>query len=80
MTRVLGSELRVGMAFSKRFDTNSFQCTITRIDRYIIPAKVLHEYYATKHPKGMFGATVHTQPPMYGQTVFDDEYYEVGDV
>lgn len=77
MTRVLGSELRVGMAFSKRFG-GSFPAVITYIEKYTIPAKVLHSYYAEKFPKGMPGAIVHTQPPMYSQTVFNDEYYEVG--
>ena len=49
---------------------------IARIDRYTIPACVLHDFYAKKYPAGMPGALV-TYAGGGGVTVFlDDEYPE----
>lgn len=67
--RVLGSELAPGMAIGS--------AVIVAVRPYRIPASVLHDYYAKRHPDGMPGFTVDTAPSYYGFTAFADELYEV---
>jgi hypothetical protein len=51
--------------------------TIVGVRPYLVPAAVLHDYYATRYPDGMPGRLVSTMPSCKGFTAFDDEGYEV---
>lgn len=53
---------------------------ILRVEKRVIPACVLHSYYAERFPDGMPGASVYfvkERDRASGMTTFDDDYYEV---
>lgn len=75
--QVRGQDLAPGMAFHRLVHDGSFAAVIVRIERHMIPARILTAYYAERYPNGMPGGSVYTEPKRYSQTFFDDDLYEV---
>lgn len=74
---VLGRDLRVGNVIIGWWG----ETPITRLERYLVPAKVLHESVAAANPKGKPAVIVYWHAQHFGHesgcTVFLDEECKV---
>lgn len=76
---ILGKELKPGMTVK----VLGADRVITRITRRQIPARILHDSVAAKHPEGLPGGTLYFVPMqdrVGSCTFFDDEHWEEGSV